>query len=619
MEGNSIKSLENLCKIFEMRIKLDKEKKAKTPSEVIDNYEKYSKKIDSIYNKDFEKEIRGLISPEPTLEKEEKRLEKLIGLLEDRLEKRKELEERFYNSTGKYIEGFQIIVSDDELEDKKNRLEIISKYLTTKKEMDEIDSSITKLKTSLLELEEEKSSYIEKNKTMEDSLYSTLMKFMKNDEYFNKITEENYNNELLSVEDKVKENEETLEVTLDSVKSLLKNGVNEEYTSYVEDAEKSFYIWKNREIILRIYELVISFEDDFEKIASKREEISDLLEERSNTKEKLHIEDSDELENFEKLISEQKGILSKEKEVLDNIVNYDSRIKFKEERLNELEEIVNSYEILTILREYGLAPSFDIEENEEKEDDVPFEEIEEPVLEDVINDYIDPYRIKDVVVAPRTLNLGLAKLKGESVRENVNRKLNPKPKESIFDDFAKEPLLEDKSLEDDITDNSVVEEENTDYHDAVIDNNEKEDNISDTSLEETKPEVKPVWEVPEEDVKEDNTSDVNTNTNYNFVTPMWDIPTNTDNSNVSFDTPSENVQVMGDNNIPVWDINPTNEVNETSEINKIESPNNNLNNNNMFWTPVGDFEENNSFPNLNINNSFSNKNEVDDFGFPNIN
>ena len=624
MEGNSIKSLENLCKIFEMRIKLDKEKKTKTPSEVIDNYEKYSKKIDSIYNKDFEKEIRGLISPEPTLEKEEERLEKLIDLLEDRLVKRRELEERFYNSTGKYIEGFQIIVSDDELEDKKNRLEIISKYLTTKKEMDEIDSSITKLKTSLIELEEEKSSYIEKNKTMEDSLYSTLMKSIKNDEYFNKITEENYNNELLSVEDKVKENEETLEVTLDSVKSLLKNGVNEEYTSYVEDAEKSFYIWKNREIILRIYELVISFEDDFEKIASKREEISDLLEERINTKKKLHIEDSDELENFEKLLSEQKGILSKEKEVLDNIVNYDSRIKFKEERLNELEEIVNSYEILTILREYGLAPSFDIEENEEKEEDVPFEEIEEPVLEDVINDYIDPYRIKDVVVAPRTLNLGLAKLKGESVRENVNRKLNPKPKESIFDDFAKEPLLEDKSLEDDITDNGVVEEENTDYQDEVIDNNEVEDNVSDTSLEETKPlafeEVKPVWEVPEEEVKEDNNSDViNTNNNYNFVTPMWDIPTNTDNSNVSFDTPSENIQVMGDNNIPVWDINPTNEVNETSEINKIESPNNNLNNNNMFWTPVEDFGENNSFPNLNINNSFSNKNEVDDFGFPNIN
>ena len=66
MEGNSIKSFENLCKIFEMRIKLDKERNIKTPSDVIDNYEKYAKKIDSIYNKEFEKEIRNLISPEVT-------------------------------------------------------------------------------------------------------------------------------------------------------------------------------------------------------------------------------------------------------------------------------------------------------------------------------------------------------------------------------------------------------------------------------------------------------------------------------------------------------------------------------------------------------------------------
>lgn len=44
MEGNSIKSFENLCKIFEMRIKLDKERNIKTPSDVIDNYEKYAKK-----------------------------------------------------------------------------------------------------------------------------------------------------------------------------------------------------------------------------------------------------------------------------------------------------------------------------------------------------------------------------------------------------------------------------------------------------------------------------------------------------------------------------------------------------------------------------------------------
>ena len=50
MEGNSIKTFENLCKIFEMRIKLDNLKGEKTSNEVADNYEKYAKKIDNFYN-----------------------------------------------------------------------------------------------------------------------------------------------------------------------------------------------------------------------------------------------------------------------------------------------------------------------------------------------------------------------------------------------------------------------------------------------------------------------------------------------------------------------------------------------------------------------------------------
>ena len=58
MEGNSLNSFENLCKIFETRIKLDKEKNIETPPDVLINYEKYSKKIDSIYNSKFEKEIK---------------------------------------------------------------------------------------------------------------------------------------------------------------------------------------------------------------------------------------------------------------------------------------------------------------------------------------------------------------------------------------------------------------------------------------------------------------------------------------------------------------------------------------------------------------------------------
>lgn len=566
MEGNSIKSFENLCKIFEMRIKLDKERNIKTPSDVIDNYEKYAKKIDSIYNKEFEKEIRNLISPEVTLEKEETRLKRLIKLLEERLDKRRELEEHFYNSTGKYIDGFQLVVSEDELEEKKTRLDTITKYLTTKSEIDELTTSISKLKNSLIELENEKEEYTEKNKVMEDNIYSSLMTSIKNDEYFTKINEDNYNIELSTVEDKVRENEETLEVTLDSVKSLMNSGTDDDYTSYIEDAEKNYYIWKNREIILRIYELVIAYEEDFDRIIAKRNKLEDLIEENNHLKNKLHIEDNNELLDFENLLLEQKDTLNSEKEVLENIVNYTSRIKFKEERLEELEEINNSYEILTILREYGIIDTYDTEEVSEE---IPEEDAQkEEVLEDIVNDTIDPYRIKEVIDYPKTLNIGLAKLKGESVRETVNRKLNPKPKINLFDELTKDMKPEEKVEETPSTNESVKEEPKQPVKEDIV---PETNNIT----------PEPIWTMPTEEIepvkepKEEN--------------PVWTIPV-----------------VEQAKEEPIKD----------EEINKINLENTN----NMFWIPVSDSKlETKDFPNINIpinNKNFSNT--KDNFGFPDL-
>ena len=117
MEGNSLMSFENLCKIFEMRIKLDKDNGVKSSLDVLNNYEKYCKKIDTLYNSEFQKELKPLISPAVTLEKEKDRLRRLIKLLEDRLDRRIELEDRYYNTTGKYITGLQMIVSEEELEE----------------------------------------------------------------------------------------------------------------------------------------------------------------------------------------------------------------------------------------------------------------------------------------------------------------------------------------------------------------------------------------------------------------------------------------------------------------------------------------------------------------------
>ena len=156
MEGNNVRSFENLCKIFEMRIKLDREKKVKTPSDVLINYEKYAKKIDNIYNEEFEKEVRPLITPSKTIEEEKDRLEKLIKLLEDRLEKRNDLEDRYYLATGDYISGLQIVISDKELDEKRERLGLINRYLETTSEIESVHDSISKLKVLLSEEEEKK-------------------------------------------------------------------------------------------------------------------------------------------------------------------------------------------------------------------------------------------------------------------------------------------------------------------------------------------------------------------------------------------------------------------------------------------------------------------------------
>ena len=432
MEGDNIKSFQNLCNIFEMRIKLDKEKNISSPQEVLENYEKYSKKIDTIYNKSFEKEVKNLISPASTLEKEEVRLKRLIKLLEERLERRTKLEERYLEVTGYPIEGLQLVVSESELQDKKNRLEVIARYLTTTKEIEELTTSISKLKNSSLELEKEKEEYTAKNKEIEDTIYAKLVKSIKEDAYYSKISEETYKSLLEESQDKVRETEETLEVTTDSVQNLIESGIRDDYTQYVEDAEKSYYIWKNREIILEIYSQLITYEEDFTELSSKRERVKDLLEERTIIKNKLKIDTPDELSDFETLVKEQIEYLNTEKEVLDNLVNYKSRIKFKEERLKELKEANDSYEILSILREYKIIDTYDMGEKE-----IP-DEIEEPLttFDTIIKEEINPYRIKEVRDYPKTLNLGLAKLKGESVREKVNKKLNPKPLTSIFDEFA---------------------------------------------------------------------------------------------------------------------------------------------------------------------------------------
>lgn len=590
MEGNNIRSFENLCKIFEMRIKLDKEKKVKTPSDVLINYEKYAKKIDNIYNEEFEKEVRPLITPSKTIEEEKDRLEKLIKLLEDRLEKRNDLEDRYYLATGDYISGLQIVISDKELDEKRERLGLINRYLETTSEIESVHDSIAKLKVMLSEEEEKKEDYKGKNQIMEDDLYSEFMKVIKEDNTYNNITEDNIDEELNNIKSLVKDSKETLDVTRDSVKNLITSGLEDDYSSYVDEAEKSYFVIKNKELFLKLYKLVNTFEDDFNGIFTKRDNIKEILDERKNLREDLSITDIDELLSFEKKVLEQISVIDNEKEVLDNISNYTSRIEFKESRLDELENDNNSVEILAILREFNLIDTYDSDEygseeeatedtSDETKEEVKEEEVqveEEPIVKEVI----DPYRIKEVIDAPLTLNLGLAKLKGEAVREKVNKKLNPKP--VSFDEILSDTKKEEPKV------------------DAPNEEVKKED-IS----------VTPTWEMPKWEEPEQAKPKVEP--------PVWNIPTSSENMK------KDKVESA----VPLWeDIKPKLEDNTSNNLDTNinifdnSTTNNNINttdNSSSFWTPASDEKmETSFFPNINIPIS-DGLSSNDNFGFPKIN
>lgn len=604
MEGNSLNSFENLCKIFETRIKLDKEKNIETPPDVLINYEKYSKKIDSIYNSKFEKEIKPLIVPAVSIEKEEERLGKLISLLKSRLEKREELENRFYLTTGRYIKGLQLVVSESEFEDKKNRLETITKYLDTRNEINTVNESISELKDKLSDEVAKQDEYIKKNKIMEDELYNTFKDTISDDDYLSKVNEDDIDTEIAAITDKVNENKETLDVTRDSVNSLMISGDNDDYASYIEDAERSYFTWKNRELLLKIYSLVIKFEDNYNDLFEKRDKINKIIRNRRSIKDNLTIEVTDNFSSFEDVLKDQLDVLKNEKEVLENVSNYTNRISFKEERLSELEEANNSVEILSILREYGLIDTYD---NKEELEEVPLEtpelgEEDAKEEEEIFVKEINPYRIVDVIDYPKSLNIGLARLKGESVREKVNKKLNPTIKAPTFDDITNE-----------------------------IDNSKEEDKAIDTSNNDLVDDKK----LDNEGVKEDIvTSTWDISKKEEVVTPTWEVPKKED----IIKKDDTDIKVINDDNIPVWGSNINTNINTVEEVNTSNGGvpiwNNTLDNNsnstdtkildnkedNAFWVPVSDSKlDANVFPSIDIpvNNGFNGS--KDNFGFPDIN
>ena len=203
------------------------------------------------------------------------------------------------------------------------------------------------------------------------------------------------------------------------------------------------------------------------------------------------------------LVFEQEQEIENEKENVDNINVLTERIKLKENRLEELNKLVNKPEVLAILKEYGLIDTYDhddiyddsddyievsLDEEEEEDDNtesalnlllnlIEEEEVSENEEVEVVDNYEEftfdeeekvekeekeylPNQIKESLVVP-TMNFGLSRLKSISVMKRVGDMLgiNAKPtvekEETKKEEKVEEPKVEAK--EDIVEETPIVE------------------------------------------------------------------------------------------------------------------------------------------------------------------
>ena len=243
-----------------------------------------------------------------------------------------------------------------------------------------------------------------------------------------------------------------------------------EYASYVENSKRNYYFVKEKEIILKMYKLIADKEAEYGNLFTKRENLKELLHEKTMLRSELGIKEKDYLSTISDLIFEQKQEIELEKNNVDNINVLTERIKLKENRLEELRKEIKKPEVLAILKEYNLIDTYDhediydetIEENEmelvseesntEEENitllDDLLEETDNVLKEEEIEKTYEENEIKLVEDVP-SMNFGLSRLKSISVMKRVADMLGVNEKQ---EPIVIEPKKEEKDLGNNVSD-----------------------------------------------------------------------------------------------------------------------------------------------------------------------
>ena len=350
----------DLYKILRMSILLSQND---VDEETLKKFQDASSNIDEILDRDYEKKLETLFYKTNTLEEEEDRLKKLVTLVKNRVEQRKSLIDDYQTITFKRFPDLGYINKSGELDLYETRLNTIKSYLDNSRLIKLNEIELSDLRDKLVKEHDKKQENEVRNSRLETSLYNEFMNVLSDDAIYSTKDFSDIDNEILELQSKIqeaKDQKDTFVTAFDNLKSSGITGELEiEYSSYVENSKKNYYLLKEEEYILKLYKLISDKKSDYGNLFVKREDIKDLLQERTLLRTELDVKEKDLLLPVSNLLLEQRQDIIAEKENIDNINNLTERIKLKESRLEELNKEIGKPEILSILKEFSLIDTYD--------------------------------------------------------------------------------------------------------------------------------------------------------------------------------------------------------------------------------------------------------------------
>ena len=391
----------DLYKILRMSVLLSQDQ---VDELTLNKFKDASLNIDNMLNEEYNSKLEEMFYDTSTLDEEEKRLKELVAFVKERIEQRKSLLDDYRTATSKSLDNLEYIQKSNDLDLYEKRLQLIKDYIENSKLVEVNENDLEVLKNELVKEYDIKSTNELKNLKIEEELYNTFVNVLYEMDLYSQIELSNIDEEIEEIGKEIrdaKDQKDTFVTAFDNLKSSGITGDLElEYASYVENAKRNYYFVKEKEIILKLYKLIAEKESEYSNLFTKRENVKELLHEKTILRTELGIKEKDNLLAISDLINDQKQEIDNEKNNVDNINLLTERIKLKENRLEELKRSIKKPEVLSILKEYSLIDTYDhddvfeeesqelVEEEVTPEVDVSFEKFEEP-KEDPLNLFAD--------------------------------------------------------------------------------------------------------------------------------------------------------------------------------------------------------------------------------------